>query len=296
MAGADRDFFATLGVLYRKGVRYSTVIDVGCADGQFFLNLAALGIDSGAVPLNVDANAIYEPSLKAIKEVVGGDYRIAAASDTEGSIEMTTAVHPYWSSVRNEGDIYWKRLNALSAEKVNVPAITIDGTCASLGLKGPFLLKLDVQGAEAQVLEGASATLARTTVVICEADVDDFQSINSALIKRDFVLYDITHLNRVADQTLGWFYPVYVNRSVDFVLPKNFWDSSQNAQIVEQQVQRRQAILSWNAQQLVRLKARKRAAAMQSAESARRNDPCACGSGKKYKHCHGALRDCPGET
>jgi len=296
MAGADRDFFATLGVLYRKGLRYSTVVDVGCADGQFFLNLAALGIAPGAVPLNVDANAIYEPSLKSIKAVVGGHYRIAAASDAEGSIEMTTAVHPYWSSVRGKGDIYWNRLNALSAETVSVPAITIDGTCASLGLKGPFLLKLDVQGAEVQVLEGASATLAHTTVVICEADVDDFQAINSALIKRDFVLYDITHLNRVADQTLGWFYPVYVKRSVDFVLSKNFWDSSQNAQVVEQRVQRRQANLSWNAQELERLKARKRAAAAQSTDSARRNEPCPCGSGKKYKHCHGALRGGPGDA
>ena len=36
MAGADRDFFATLGVLYRKGVRYSTVIDVGCGTGLSF--------------------------------------------------------------------------------------------------------------------------------------------------------------------------------------------------------------------------------------------------------------------
>jgi hypothetical protein len=140
------------------------------------------------------------------------------------------------------------------------------------------------------VLAGASAVLDRTVVVICEADVDDFQAINGALLKKDFILYDITHLSRVTDQTLGWFYPVYVHRSVDFVLPKNFWDASQNQKIVEQQIQRRQAILGWNTQQLERLKAKKRAAAAPAAESARRNEPCPCGSGKKYKHCHGALQ------
>lgn len=290
MAGAELDFFATLAGLYRKGVRYSTVIDVGCADGQFFLNLTALGIDSGAVPLNIDPNAVYEPSLKAIKEVVGGDYRIAAASDAEGTLSLTTAVHPYWSSVRGKDDLYWTRVNALSGEKITVPALTLDSVCESAELKGPYLLKLDVQGAEAQVLAGAKAILDRTSVVICEADVDDFQAINRALIAKDFVLYDITHLSRVTDQTLGWFYPVYVHRSVDFVLPKNFWDASQNSRIVEQQVQRRQAILAWNAQQLERLKAKKRTADAPPADRARRNDPCPCGSGKKYKQCHGALR------
>ncbi|WP_245287761.1 hypothetical protein [Bradyrhizobium sp. URHA0013] len=32
------DFSATLQNLFAKGVRYGTVIDLGCADGHFVLN------------------------------------------------------------------------------------------------------------------------------------------------------------------------------------------------------------------------------------------------------------------
>ncbi|KJC51766.1 FkbM family methyltransferase [Bradyrhizobium sp. LTSP857] len=139
------DFSATLQNLFEKGVRYGSVIDLGCADGHFVLNhLACL---SGAVPLNVDANRIYEASLKAIKEALGGHYRICAVTDHEGEIEITESVHPYWSSVRPAGDIYWSRVNDLTKSKVKVPATRLDTLVEELSLKPPFLLKLDVQGA-----------------------------------------------------------------------------------------------------------------------------------------------------
>jgi hypothetical protein len=93
-------FIATLRVLMNKGIRYSTVIDVGCADGHFFLHLSAMGLFPGAVPLNIDANNLYEGSLQAIKGAVGGDFRINAITDHEGEVELTTSVHPYWSSLR----------------------------------------------------------------------------------------------------------------------------------------------------------------------------------------------------
>ena len=117
-------FLATLRVLMNKGIRYSTVIDVGCADGSFFLTLWSMGIIPGAVPLNIDANRLYEESLKAIKAVAGGDYRINAITDREGEIELTTSVHPYWSSLHPSHDPYWERVNNLSSSETVVPATT----------------------------------------------------------------------------------------------------------------------------------------------------------------------------
>ena len=137
------DFSATLQNLFAKGVRYGTVIDLGCADGHFVLN--HLSCLSGAVPLNVDANRIYEDSLKAIKEALGGHYRICAITDHEGEIEITESVHPYWSSLRPAGDVYWSRVNDLVTSKVKVPATTLDALVKELSLKPPFLLKLDVR-------------------------------------------------------------------------------------------------------------------------------------------------------
>ncbi len=110
-----RTFLATLQLLFNKGVRYSTVIDVGCADGHLFLQLTAMGLIPGATPLNIDANRLYEDSLRAIKAVAGGEFQICAITDHEGEVELTNSVHPYWSSLRDENDPYWSRINKLAS-------------------------------------------------------------------------------------------------------------------------------------------------------------------------------------
>jgi FkbM family methyltransferase len=287
-------FFATLRLLCNKGVRYSTFIDVGCADGHLFLQLTAMGLIPGAAPLNIDANRLYEDSLQAIKAVAGGDFRICAITNHEGEVELTNSVHPYWSSLRDENDLYWSRINKLASSRSVVPATTLNALRRELALKPPFLLKLDVQGAEREVLLGAGDVLKDTHVVICEADIDDFESINSELVRNDFVLYDLSYLNRAPDGTLGWFYPVYINRVLDHVRPKAFWDPRHNDDIIRGQVQRREAVLKQNAEILDRMKSRL-SSGQTSPESATsqlpsRNDPCPCGSRKKYKHCCGAYR------
>ncbi len=272
------DFVATLERLFSKGIRYSTVIDVGCADGHFFLSLMKLFPD--AVPVNIDANCLYEQSLKAIKDAVGGHYYIGALTDFVGEIELTESAHPYWSSVRAKGDIYWSRVNNLIKSKVKVSATTLDMLVKALELKPPFLLKLDVQGAEKAALAGGKAALKECLVVICEADIDDFQDINTILMDAGFHLYDITGLNRINDGTLGWFYPVYINRKLENMFPRAFWGEQDNDAMIAIQVARRERILRSNHEILGRLQ--------YGQKSARRNELCPCGSGRKFKHCCGS--------
>lgn len=248
-------FTATLAGLFNKGLRFSTVIDIGCADGNFFLQHFDMGLFPGAVPVNIDANALYEPSLKDMKEVLGGHYVVAAVSDAPGEIEMTTSVHPYWNSVRPADDPYWERLNKLSQTVSKVAAVTLDDLAQELKLKGPILLKLDVQGAEVQALRGASKVLADTDAVIIEADVDDFQAINATLLDANFSLYDITQLNYAPDRSLGWFYPVYLNRRRDDIRTRAFWDKAVDQQVIDMQARRRQAILGQNAFMLSKYRA-----------------------------------------
>lgn len=251
----EQTFSQTLLALAQKGVRYATVIDLGCADGHFFVDHFLMGLFQEAVPLNIDANATYEKSLQQIKETFGGHYRIAAASDAAGEIEMTTAVHPYWGSLRPRGDLYWERLNKLTSGVVRVPALQLDDLVAELGVAPPFMLKLDVQGAEVQALRGARKVLAETSVVVCEADIADFQAINSEIVAAGFDLFDITTVHRLADQTLGWFYPVYLNNKLAHVRPRRFWRESSNENIVQQQTKRRQEILERLAKVLPQIRA-----------------------------------------
>jgi FkbM family methyltransferase len=230
----------------------------------------------------LDSNPIYEESLKAIKEAVGGHYRICAITDHTGEVEFTQSIHPYWSSIQPADDPYWVRVNNLTAAKVRVPATTLDFLAKDLDLKPPFLLKLDIQGAEIGALTGASEVLRDTNVVICEADIADFSGINALLEQSGFVLYDVTGLSRLEDGTLGWFYPVYAKAELKNCFPKSFWNHAQNEGVIRMQETRREDILRWNAETLQAMKA-------QRLQKASRNQPCPCGSGRKYKHCHGSI-------
>jgi len=273
-------FSATIERLFNKGVRYSTVIDIGCADGHFFLT--HMKFFPGAVPLNIDANRLYEESLRAIKDVVGGHYHIGAITDAVGEIEITESVHPYWSSIRPEGDLYWARVNDLIKTKVKVSSTTLDALAKELALKPPFLVKLDVQGAEKAALAGARDVLENSSVVICEADIEDFQGVNAILLDSGFGLYDITELAHARDGTLGWFYPVYINNKLDNLRPHSIWDANENDAVIGMQVTRRQNILKLNAEILDRLR--------YGHHNVGRNETCPCGSGRKFKHCCGSYR------
>jgi len=244
---------ALLAVLFAKGIRYSTVIDVGSADGSFFLLHWYFGIFSGATALNIDANPIYEDSLRAIKDCAGGHYVIGAASDAEGETEMTLGAHPYWSSLRREDDHYWKQIHNLSEGRIKVRTFTIDGLAERFGLKPPYLLKLDVQGAEAGVLRGARRVLEQTDLVICEADMHDFQSLNRLMVEAGLELFDVIDLHRIDDHMLGWFYPVYASRRVAALKSSTLWQSRHSEQIIQQQAQRRAHLLQIHAQILAEM-------------------------------------------
>lgn len=242
-----RTFTESLAALLEKGVKYSNVIDIGCADGHFYLSHHAAGLFPGASVLNIDANPIYEDSLRAIKEVMGGHYFIGAITDRAGEIELTTSVHPYWNSLRPPGDSYWSHINDLHVGTMTVPGQTLDSLADKLSLQPPFLLKLDIQGAELSALSGAPRVLQETEIVICEADLDDFQTIHETLVAAGFNLFDITGLNWLADRTLGWFYPVYLNQRLSHIRRRPFWNEAQNAQVIQIQTDRRKAILEHNA-------------------------------------------------
>jgi hypothetical protein len=130
---------------------------------------------------------------------------------------------------------------------------------AELALAAPYLLELDVQGAEAQALRGARKMLAQTNVVICESDIADFQTINTELVAAGFELYDITVLQRLGDGMLGWFYPVYLSQRLSHLKPRRFWQDANNARVIEKQVERRQQILARLAEVLPQIQAAKAA-------------------------------------
>jgi FkbM family methyltransferase len=83
-------------------------------------------------------------------------------------------------------------------EERNVPLATLDALVAGGELAAPDLIKLDVQGAEMQVFEGAGQALARATVLLAEVSFRQVykgaplaHEIVAALGSRGFRIYDI---------------------------------------------------------------------------------------------------------
>ena len=230
--------------------------------------------------MNIDVNPLYTPSLQKIKDVIGGDYVIGAATDYDGTIEMSFSENPYWTSMRPENDLYWTRINENRQVKSTVPAMMLDTIADQFALRAPYFLRLDVQGAEVLALKGAKKLLSKTRVVLCECDIEDFAGIHAVLTKNKFRLFDLPDLCYVNDgpgELLGWFYAIYIADGLSGLMPKSFFDASQHDEIKAMQGIQRQERLVAIDQYLEQVKS----------TAISRSGPCPCGSGKKFKRCCG---------
>ncbi|MGE0253931.1 MAG: FkbM family methyltransferase [Alphaproteobacteria bacterium] len=232
-------FGGALAILFNKGIRFGTVIDVGCAEAYFFARHRYLGMLPDAVPLNIDANPVYEPVLRQIRDVHGGHYLIGAVGDREGELTLWEGADPYWTSPHGPGSDYWRRMAHEPTGSRTVPVTTLDTLARDLALKPPFLLKLDIQGGEAAALAGGAAVLAETDVVIVETEMVDFQRVNAALVERGFDLFDLTEINRLnSDRSLAWFYPIYLNRRLDHLRESRLWSEARTPEVAAAQRER----------------------------------------------------------
>lgn len=245
---------ALLDVLSRRGLHFGSVIDIGSADGQFILFLYELGFFRDSRLLNIDASEVYRDSLETMRKAIGAEYRLCAVGAAAGRMPWTRAAHPYWSSLRPPDDPYWTTIQNHVAEQATVDVRTLDDIVAELGLPGPYLLKLDIQGGEADALRGGAKALAQADLVIIETMMEDFDGLYRQIVDAGFVLFDVTYVNRRYDQTLGWFYPVFLNRRRASLIDHRYWLASEDAEIVASQASHRQRMLQLIDESLARLR------------------------------------------
>jgi FkbM family methyltransferase len=246
MATPERSHYHTIGWLWQAGLRFASVIDVGSADGHFALHMKQAGPFRASTLLNIDAQEDYRETLAAIQSTIGGHFRICAVGERDGgTVELTRGVHAYWTSVRPAEDPYWDTLNNLQDKtkmKVKVPLRTLDSLVQETALPGPYLIKMDIQGAEVAALAGASKTLADTDAVAIEMMVEDFAAIHESLTQAGFDVFDITDPTYTHAGVLGWFYAVYLNSRNASLRPPQYWDARMNDQVIAAQHQRREGI------------------------------------------------------
>ncbi len=183
-----------------------TVVDVGAAYGSF--TRFCREVFPQARYVLIEPLEEYRLLLEQLKRSVPSvHYTMAAASDREG--ELAINVHPdlVGSSLYREVEMGTGVNGVIRA----VRGVTLDKVIEEARAAGPFLLKLDVQGAEVDALKGAERTLLETECVILEVsffkffqDGPECADTIEYMKDRGFVPYDIVGLQyRPLDRALS---------------------------------------------------------------------------------------------
>jgi FkbM family methyltransferase len=166
-----------------------TVIDIGVAYGTNDLYEKF----PTAFHLLIEPLEEYRGVLEAISKKYNAQYELAAAGAYIGSIEIN--VHPDLS-----GSSLFKETEDSNVNGVNrkVGMITVDDACYRRNLSGPYLIKIDTQGAELLALEGSKNTLVETEAVILEVSLfqffqggPQFFDVITWMKNHGFVTYDL---------------------------------------------------------------------------------------------------------
>ena len=93
--------------------------------------------------------------------------------------------------------------NFLESDSTQVPVMTLDTFTENNNIKNIDIIKMDVQGAEPEILEHGTETLKNTRIVLTELSLYDlyekqcsFYDIEKTLIPLGFQLFDIAHISK----------------------------------------------------------------------------------------------------
>jgi FkbM family methyltransferase len=132
-----------------------------------------------------------------------------AASDRDGMMNIEL------STINPDLPITHARLtdSTQGANLRQVPVRRLDSLASEFAWKGPFLLKIDVDGAELDILSGAEGIMDQCIFIIVEAQTENIVERMTAVGTKGFELFDIVdicyHDGRLAQVDL-----VFVNKSM----------------------------------------------------------------------------------
>lgn len=199
----------------RLGFEPGTCLDVGAAFGNFTVECAAIFPE--AAYLLVEPLEEYRPFLEAVTaRLPRARYAAVAAAARCGEVVLHVHADLVGSSLLRETEGA-----ATDGVARALPARTIDELCQVHALRGPYLLKADVQGAELEVLEGARTVLRDTEYVLLEVSLFRFfvggpevADVIAFMRSCGFVPYDLFHpMHRPLDGALSQFDLAFVKET-----------------------------------------------------------------------------------
>jgi FkbM family methyltransferase len=109
-----------------------------------------------------------------------------ALGGSDGEAEFQLSESPTWGRLSRAG--YTPKQNGT----VRVPVRSLDSLNASGPLPAPHLIKMDVEGAEAEVLAGGRALLARTRPILVVELHHTYQAVVDSLAGLDYLIRPLT--------------------------------------------------------------------------------------------------------
>ena len=200
-----------IAVMIWRLMHSSAIIDAGAAYGRWS-RVCHPSFPEARYVL-IEPLREFEPFLEAVAAQLDQAVVVhAALADAPGRRPLNVHADLVGSSLLEEED------RSVRATPREVDVTVIDAIVQEYALKGPFVIKIDVQGAELDVLRGAAATLAHSSAIIVEASTlpffsngCEFATLVEFLAARGFVLYDIADLRyRPLDGALAQVDAVFV--------------------------------------------------------------------------------------
>ncbi len=172
----------------------ATVIDVGAQKGT----LELYEVFPESHHLLFEPVAEHEDDLKRISsELKHCDYAIVAITNTDGEVNLSITPNRMYAAVTPQTEVLGREIRIVKASR-------LDTLVGQIGTKGPYLMKIDTDGHELAVLEGAKQTLQYTEYVVIESTLFiQFHTVIDFMRKQGFVVYDILEpLYRLLDGAL----------------------------------------------------------------------------------------------
>ncbi len=176
----------SLSNIKRLGFVPKTIIDVGAQTGtpelyEVFPNVKHVLVE----PISEN-----EPALqRVISGLPDAEYIIAGATQVDTTIEFKVTPdtrYAYLTKTGSKAPQGW--------EIRSVRGLKVDSICNQKKLEPPFLIKIDVDGSEIDVLKGCKETLKQTEYIIIEATTNNGQrifDIINHMREEGFHVYDI---------------------------------------------------------------------------------------------------------